>query len=116
VKVCAQPQCPELLESGRWCPEHRPKRRGEYRSPESQRRQKQYGKQRWREFSKAYLASHPKCVRCGAPSQHTDHIDGEGLDGPLGWDEAGLQALCASCHSYKTAIADGSFGRPRLTR
>lgn len=116
MRVCAQPSCPELLESGRWCDTHRPKRRNEYRSPESKARQKQYGTQRWREFSKRYLAAHPTCARCGGPSQHTDHVDGQGLDGPLAWDESGLQALCASCHSHKTAIADGSFGRARLPR
>ncbi len=116
MRVCAAPSCPELLETGRWCPSHQPKRRKEHRSEESKARQKQYGTQRWREFSKRYLREHPVCVRCGGPSQHTDHIDGLGLDGPNAWNEAAMQALCHSCHSHKTAIADGSFGRARLQR
>ena len=116
MRVCAAPTCPELIETGRWCDEHRPSRTREYRSAESKARQKQYGTQRWREFAKRYIAQHPTCVRCGQLSKHCDHVDGEGLSGPRAWDPDNLQALCHSCHSYKTAIADGSFGRARLPR
>ena len=115
-RVCAQFACPELLEHGRYCATHTPKKPKPYRSPESTQRQKAYKTQRWRTFSEQYRRAHPYCVVCGAPSQHVDHLDGEGPTGPLGYEDTNLQALCASCHARKTAHADGSFGRPRLTR
>ncbi len=31
-------------------------------------------------------------------------------------DDANLQCLCASCHSRKTALQDGGFGRPKRSR
>lgn len=116
MRVCAQPSCPTLVDGSRYCAEHAPRRPKVRRSAESARRQKLYGSRRWREFSRRYLAANPTCARCGAPSQHTDHVAGGGPDGPGGYDPAACQPLCHPCHSHKTAIADGSFGRPRLDR
>lgn len=116
MRVCAQPSCPELLDTGRWCPAHQPRRGKEYRSPQSTERQKHYKTARWRNFSKAYRQAHPDCVWCGAPAEHVDHLDGQGPAGPRGYDDNNLASVCQSCHSRKTAHADGSFGRPRLPR
>ena len=112
MRVCAAPTCPELLESGRWCDEHRPKRRDAKRpSP----RTRGYD-HRWDKFSKAYRARHPVCIHCGAPSEHVDHLDNQGPLGPRGYDESNLAAVCRSCHSKLTAEFDGSFGRPKVRR
>jgi 5-methylcytosine-specific restriction enzyme A len=71
---------------------------------------------RWQQFRLSYLAEHPLCVTCEAegrgPVEATciDHKDGKGPLGEAGYDEANLQALCASCHGKKTARHDGGFG------
>lgn len=80
-----------------------------------------YGNRRWRRASTEYLADHPVCQCPGCPhcsttgctrrSQHTDHIDGRGLDGPRAYDRTNFLALCHPCHSHKTATAPGAFGR-----
>jgi len=38
-----------------------------------------------------------------------DHIDGNAWDN----SEGNLQALCVSCHSRKTVLEDGGFGKPK---
>lgn len=56
---------------------------------------------RWARRSKLYLMCNPVCVKCGHPSQETDHIiplSRGGVD-----DESNYQALCKACHSAKTA-------------
>lgn len=67
----------------------------------------------WRKQSKAWLAANPMCLHCAARgvrtvAKHCDHIDGD----PLAYDPR-LQSLCASCHSRKTALEDGGFGRAK---
>jgi 5-methylcytosine-specific restriction protein A len=42
-------------------------------------------------------------------AQHVDHVVPREQGGSDDW--ANLQALCASCHSRKTALEDGGFGR-----
>lgn len=50
--------------------------------------------------------------RCGQPASHVDHVLARAAGGaPL--DLANLRSLCASCHSRKTARADGGFGHRR---
>ena len=55
-----------------------------------------YTSSSWRRRSRIFLARHPTCERCGAPSEIAHHIirrrDG-GSD-----DEENLEALCRSCH------------------
>lgn len=54
------------------------------------------------------------CRTCGAPvgeSGHVDHIKPRAQGGTD--DESNLQTLCDACHSRKTAIEDGGFGRER---
>lgn len=63
----------------------------------------------WREISTSYRREHPRCEvpECPAPSAHVDHIDNDRDN----VSESNLQALCVSCHSHKTALYDGGFGR-----
>jgi len=68
----------------------------------------------WRKRRDRFLKRHPLCAIClseGRTRQATcvDHVvpvTRGGADTPENW-----QALCASCHSRKTAREDGGFGR-----
>jgi 5-methylcytosine-specific restriction enzyme A len=48
------------------------------------------------------------------PAEHVDHIKPFTSNGdPLRLDPSNLQALCQPCHSRKTALEDGGFGRAK---
>lgn len=102
-KACTIPGCPNRVPRGT-CPEHRtPDRR-----PSA--RQRGYDAE-WEAIAAAYLAAHPWCETPTCPEAATDvdHIDGSGPRGNNDWSN--LQALCHPCHSRKTALHDGGFGR-----
>lgn len=62
----------------------------------------------WRRIREAHLMRQPLCVQCGAAhALEVDHIDGNDANNHPG----NLQTLCKACHSTKTAIENGSFGR-----
>lgn len=68
----------------------------------------------WRKLRAAFLREHPLCMDCEkrgrvTPASVVDHIDGNAHNNEPG----NLAALCASCHSRKTARQDGGFGNPR---
>lgn len=67
----------------------------------------------WRRFRAAVLRAHPICEvpGCGIAATHVDHIVPRRCGG-ADLETANVQAMCASCHSAKTAIRDGGFGRP----
>jgi len=71
----------------------------------------------WRRFRARILRQRPRCevAGCGAAARHLDHrvpirAGGAALD-PMN-----VQALCASCHSRKTAARNGGFGNRPGTR
>lgn len=66
----------------------------------------------WRRIAAAFLAVHRLCQipGCRRPATCVDHI----VPWPIGSNDlSNLQALCQSCHSRKTVLRDGGFGRPR---
>jgi len=70
----------------------------------------------WRKYRARYIKENPLCVHCLAkgkltPTQEIDHIKPHQGDKNLFWLEDNLQALCKSCHSTKTALEDGGFGK-----
>lgn len=61
----------------------------------------------WSDLSSAYRREHPLCVHCQlrerlAPSECVDHIIPIACCPELRLDPDNWQALCWSCHSYKT--------------
>lgn len=67
-----------------------------------------YKTARWVRRRKAFLADHPLCVECAVRgltklATTPDHRLPHRGDETLFWDETNWQALCASCHSAKTA-------------
>jgi len=76
-----------------------------------------YRSKRWRTERMAFLRAHPLCSECRRhdvirPATVVDHIDPHRGDEAVFWDRTRWQALCASCHSRKTASQDGGFGNP----
>ncbi|MFT0862576.1 HNH endonuclease signature motif containing protein [Ancylobacter sp. G4_0304] len=54
---------------------------------------------KWDRERVAYLAAHPSCRRCGAPSKVVDHIVPHRGDRKLFWSRSNWQPLCTPCHS-----------------
>lgn len=117
--LCLVPGCGELVEAGR-CPKHTLERNREKQAKYKGRDTKAYDA-KWAKASKEYLAESPECVSPkhagkGIPATVVDHIDGKGPSGPRGYDKTNFQALCKSCHSTKTNLFDGGFGRKPSTQ
>jgi len=71
---------------------------------------------RWQRLRRCYMAAHPSCEdpfdvhgQWSVPGEVVDHIRPLSQGGTN--DEANLQTLCWSCHSRKTVMYDGGFGR-----
>lgn len=116
LQLCVVAGCPNLVPYGR-CPEHRSEQRrdSDARRPSAAARGYGHG---WQSIRDDYLASHPQCEsdKCRQlphwqrpAATDVDHLDGLGPRGDNSWSN--LQALCHPCHSRKTALHDGGFGR-----
>ena len=66
---------------------------------------------RWNRLSKLVRARDPICTMqgCERPSEHADHIIPKSRGGQDTMEN--LRGLCKPCHSRKTALEDGGFGR-----
>jgi hypothetical protein len=115
--LCTAPDCGTLVYGGGRCPACRTQSRREAAA----RRPNAYDAQ-WARFAKRYLRNHPtcECTECLAlpewrrpAATDVDHIDGQGPEGPHGYDEQNLCAMSHAHHSRKTATQDGGFGRVR---
>jgi len=101
--------CGALVDAG-YCQTHAVKREQQRRQ---QRGPRKYDKRSWRDGTRLeQLAIEPLCRMCRQAGRITaatevDHIDGDAdNDAP-----SNRQSLCKSCHSTKTALENGSFGR-----
>lgn len=100
------PDCPGLAPAGSpRCPTCTTTRQRTLRHPD---RGRIYHTPRWRALRRRILDATPYCP-CGALASHVDHVIPlrQGVDP---FDEANLQALCAACHSRKTATEVGWHG------
>jgi 5-methylcytosine-specific restriction protein A len=109
MKPCKHPGCPNLVPAGKlYCDQHAPLHRDEIMRPPAAKRG--YGA-RWQRLSRAYLKSHPLCVKCLEQGRYTkatvvDHRVPHRGDPVLFWDESNWQALCKPCHDRKTFTED----------
>lgn len=53
----------------------------------------------WDKARAAFLAKHPKCVKCGEPATVVDHITPHRGYMRLFWDRKNWAPLCAHCHN-----------------
>lgn len=72
-----------------------------------------YQQSAWRRFRATILRARPVCETpgCGITATHVDHKLARRRGG-ADFDPDNVQSLCASCHSTKTTLLDGGFGRP----
>jgi 5-methylcytosine-specific restriction protein A len=101
MRVCAEPNCPNIVERGR-CTEHQQAKRYQERRFYSGIRGVNYGR-RWRRARDSFLAEHPFCVDCKALATDVDHETPHRGDYERFWDETNWRSRCHSCHSAKTA-------------
>ena len=120
-RPCSIPGCPRLtdgsycLEHGRQVREHGRQERAQYDSQRGSAAKRGYGAP-WKKLRAMYLMSHPLCVdpdnvhgSVVVTATEVDHIKPKVQGGMDEWEN--LQALCKSCHSRKTAVEDGGYGR-----
>ncbi|WP_301171043.1 HNH endonuclease [Brevibacillus nitrificans] len=112
-KPCSYPGC-SALTTDRYCEKHKQETSQQYNRDRGSAAQRGYDA-RWRKAREAFLRVHPLCIHClkdGKVMAATvvDHIKPHKGNRILFWDRSNWQALCASCHSKKTATEDGGFG------
>ena len=104
LQQCMEAGCTRLTRTAR-CDEHI----RAYPSDDNRLNSHQRGyTNRWHKARRTYLARNPMCVHCLAagrsePATQVDHIVPHRGDQELFWRSTNWQALCASCHSRKTA-------------
>ena len=102
-RPCRYPGCPNLCESGTYCPEHSAESPDRLRGNATKRGYDA----KWRRARKLFLQRHPLCANCLSqgivtPATVVDHIVPHRGDRALFWDENNWQPLCKNCHDQKT--------------
>lgn len=116
-KACSFFRCKEYAKKGSsYCEKHEKKLDAQVAIGRASASKRGYD-HRWHKVSTFFLSLHPLCVMCekkGIVTAATcvDHIIPHRGDYNLFWDSENFQALCASCHSKKTASEDGGFDNP----
>lgn len=95
IRLCSTTGCPEPATYRGRCPDH-----ARTHNQATHRNRHVYNSKRWKMTRRRVLFEQPLCP-CGNLATDVDHILSieEGGDP---WNQANLQALCASCHSRKT--------------
>jgi 5-methylcytosine-specific restriction protein A len=113
---CGYPGCAVLVKTrDSRCEGHRTQEQKKFELQRCSAATRGYGS-RWRAARSAFLRNNPLCVECqkkGILKAATvvDHIVPHKGDQGLFWDQSNWQALCAHCHSRKTAEKDGRWGK-----
>lgn len=111
---CHSPGCPNLVQSGSFCDDHKPQRHQQYDANRGSSTARGYGA-RWRKLRDSFLRTYPLCAdpdqrHAGQvrPATDVDHIVARAQGGHDTWEN--LQSLCHECHSAKTVAENGGFG------
>ena len=107
LPTCRAPRCSALGRGG-WCDAHRPAPRVLKRPTTAARG---YGAA-WQRIRQTVLARTPLCP-CGAAATQVDHIQPLSHGGTHA--PANLRAMCASCHSRRTATDPRTRWRRRAS-
>jgi len=115
---CGHHGCPNLVHgAGRFCDVHEKQAQAEYDSRRGGSAARGYG-YRWQRLRRMVLASQPLCAdpfgihkEAGevVVATDVDHIVAKSQGGDDSMDN--LQGLCHECHSKKTVVMDGGYGR-----
>ena len=117
LRPCTYPGCVELVDSGR-CPRHRCQAQRQLAERRGSASARGYDRD-WEAARRAYLAEHPFCEiqqkcnslpiakRLAVVVDHKAPIS----KGGARLDPANFQSACWACHSWKTAVVDGGFGK-----
>ncbi|WP_349262323.1 HNH endonuclease signature motif containing protein [Geminicoccus sp.] len=105
---CPKPGHPPFVGAG--CPACTAARRAAVEAKRPSARARGYYS-KWEAARRGFLSAHPTCA-CGKPATTVDHVVPHKGSPSLFWSRSNWSAVCASCHSRKTAGADGGFGHP----
>ena len=115
-RPCAKHPCPNLT-YGLYCEVHAKQARQLYEQRRGTAAQRGYNA-RWRRLRRMVLARQPLCADpFDLHREHGETVAATEVDHIVAKDRGGddsmdnLQGLCKSCHSRKTAIKDGRWGR-----
>lgn len=116
LRPCSKAGCKELA-NGRFCTAHNvPANRYSYDTRRGTPAERGYDAD-WRRVRKqalnrdSYLCQ--ACLPRVTPATDVDHILTVHTRPDLRLDLSNLQSLCKECHSRKTSLEDGAFGRPK---
>lgn len=116
LKPCKSPGCNGLVRSG-FCPKCTSKGKAREIRPSSY--QRGYNRKGWLVYRDVFLSRNPWCMdpyqihNLREPASCVDHIASVKQAPERYWDTTNHQSLCQRCHSKKTAMEDGGFGRAR---
>lgn len=110
MRPCTHPGCRVLSQGGRCAKHPLWQDRGGRRAAGERR---PYDRRAWRDRIRPMkLRANPLCEDCRARglvvvATEVDHVNGDPTDNA----DQNLRSLCKPCHSTKTALHNGSFGR-----
>ncbi|ETT45233.1 HNH endonuclease [Paenibacillus sp. FSL R7-269] len=112
MKFCRKSGCKALVADG-YCEAHSDTAR-KFEQQRGSAAERGYD-HKWKVARARFLRHNPLCVHCFeaelvVEATVVDHIIPHRGDLTLFWDIQNWQALCASCHGFKTAKEDGGFG------
>ena len=121
LKPCMTPGCPTLHSNrGGRCDVHGKKNEQERQAYLNANRPTSTGlgyDREWQRFRSGFLAENPVCVDCGGQANQVDHVNSVRDHPELRLSYSNCRAMCARCHSRRTARDQGFARRsPKVTR
>jgi len=125
-RPCRFPRCNKLTVAKHgYCREHKKQVDQSYEK-QRERPTTIYFTKRWQNLRKIVLNNQPFCAdpygdhkrygQIGVPATEVDHVDGNPDNNfyERGHPQNNLQGLCKQCHSRKTALEQGRWGKEKV--